>query len=435
MNHLEKLFENTKYTENGDLAYKSSTNPLVDILFTTPYLEKNLNEVSIGTDTIDKVFAMFVRDPRHGLGRRDLGRELMKQAGVSVEDVITAGRFDDLYTIFGIEGLDIVLAEAEAGNHLAKKWLPRYTSGKKAKALSIQLMNRHGLSVREYQQIIKTDTVETLLNAHTKNVFGENTYHRRSEIDFEKVPSLARIKWSKKFREIPHYEDYMNKVVSGEAKMNFSVGTVYDVYKALEEAKISPVEGDMAWKQLDKVKINAIPIVDTSGSMYTEDARGKALSVGTAIAQGSTYVKDQFITFSRSPELVKLHGNTIGEVFRNMWGADWGMNTDLGKVFDLLSELEEFPEYLVILSDMEFDVGSTNSKDQLMSSLKNRGINTKIVWWNFNTRSQTFPETDKYGNIFMSGYSPQMLNLLENGFDSEAFLMALLQDYLEKIGR
>lgn len=40
-----------------------------------------------------------------------------------------------------------------------------------------------------------------------------------------------------------------------------------------------------------------------------------------------------------------------------------------------------------------------------------------------------FPETDKYGNIFMSGYSPMLLKYLEAGFDGEKFLDALLEGY------
>ena len=82
MNELEKIL-NEKLTENGDLAYKSTGSELLDILFMSPYFEKHLDEVSIGTSNKEKLFSMFMRDPRYGLGRRDLGRELMKKSGVS----------------------------------------------------------------------------------------------------------------------------------------------------------------------------------------------------------------------------------------------------------------------------------------------------------------------------------------------------------------
>ena len=114
-------------------------------------------------------------------------------------------------------------------------------------------------------------------------------------------------------------------------------------------------------------------------------------------------------------------------------------NTDLGAVMKLLQGLdkENVPEYLVVLSDMEFDSGSSSSKERTMEYFKQLGVNTKIIWWNFNSRNTTCPETvtsDKYGNIFLSGYNPMLLKFLENGFNAEAFLDKLLQEYKKSIG-
>lgn len=58
-----------------------------------------------------------------------------------------------------------------------------------------------------------------------------------------------------------------------------------------------------------------------------------------------------------------------------------------------------------------------------------RGIKTKIVWWNFNTRATTTPETDEYGNIFFSGYNPMLLKFLKVEFDGTKFLDTLLDEY------
>ena len=87
---LKQVFSNTKLTENGDIAYSSTGNHLVDILFMTEYFQNHLNEVALGNSDREKLFSMFVRDPRHGLGRRDLGRRLMKLAGVPLPDVLAA---------------------------------------------------------------------------------------------------------------------------------------------------------------------------------------------------------------------------------------------------------------------------------------------------------------------------------------------------------
>ena len=108
-------------------------------------------------------------------------------------------------------------------------------------------------------------------------------------------------------------------------------------------------------------------------------------------------------------------------------------NTDLAKVMKLFQGLKEQPEYIVILSDMEFDYGSKHSKDKLMKLWEEKGYTTKLIWWNFNSRNTTVPETDDYGNIFMSGYSVQLLKFMECEFNGKEFLNKLLSEYEEAI--
>lgn len=99
----------------------------------------------------------------------------------------------------------------------------------------------------------------------------------------------------------------------------------------------------------------------------------------------------------------------------------------------ILKSLNEFPDYLVVLSDMEFDEGSRQSKNELKRMWKENNCNSKIVWWNFNNRNKTVPETDEEGNIYISGYSPMLLKFLEIGFDGKKFLDKLLKEYEKKM--
>ena len=108
-------------------------------------------------------------------------------------------------------------------------------------------------------------------------------------------------------------------------------------------------------------------------------------------------------------------------------------NTDFAKVMELLKDLDELPEYLVVLSDMEFDLGSNQSKNELESIWEANGYKTKIVWWNLNSRAITVPEMDDKGNIYMSGYSPILLKFLSVNFDGVAFLNKLLDEYKKAI--
>ena len=74
------------------------------------------------------------------------------------------------------------------------------------------------------------------------------------------------------------------------------------------------------------------------------------------------------------------------------------------------------------------------SKKKTMEMFKERGANTKIIWWSLNDRNKTVPEFDEYGNIYVSGYNIQMLKLLENKFDMTTYIDKILEDYKRKVG-
>lgn len=84
--NLEEIF-NTKLTENGDISFtKTGDNKLLDILFLTEYYKNHIEELPKLEDTeFNQLFSMFIRDPRYGLGRRDLGRNLMTMTNCSID--------------------------------------------------------------------------------------------------------------------------------------------------------------------------------------------------------------------------------------------------------------------------------------------------------------------------------------------------------------
>ena len=158
------------------------------------------------------------------------------------------------------------------------------------------------------------------------------------------------------------------------------------------------------------------------------------MSVAHAIAMKSTYAKGQLISFSSNPQLMTIKGNTLRKQYESMYTGDCS-NTDFRKVMELLRRLKSYPEYLIVLSDMEFDYGSETSKEETMKLFKKNGAETKIIWWNFNDRNKTVPEFDEYGNIYLSGYNLQILKLLENKFDMTTYIDKLLDDYKKKVGK
>lgn len=444
MNSLEKLF-NEKLTENGDISYKSTGNDMLDFLFMSAFFEKHLKQVykKVGTGEKWRLFAMFMRDPRLGLGRRDLGRYLMYYTKVLPENVPKCGRYDDLLEMgkYREEYLEQIVNDGLGkGVYLAKKWLPRLNS--KNRKLAKYICTSYGISQKEYRRRIKLDTTEQLLSRR-----------RTEEIDFEHVPSLAMLKYYNRFSRGEdtsyRFQEYLEKVRSGEKKLNISTTTVYDIYRNRES-----IDADLFFDKLEKINISCIPILDTSGSMWDgNDSIGKAISIAHYLAKCSTYCNGNVISFSRNPQLIKIeeqkkpknttysygynetafgNKNKYSRELNSMYTGDCS-NTDFGKVMKLLEGLDDLPEYLVVLSDMEFDCGSEQSKNELYALWKLKGYTTKIVWWNFNDRHTTAPEIDEMGNIFISGYNPMLLKYLEAGFDGEQFLDKLLTEYKKNL--
>ena len=443
---LQHIF-NAKATENGDLAFKkvSQDNELLNILFLTEYYQKHLDEVPVlEPSDRNRLFAMMIRDPRLGLGRRDLGRRLMSMTNVSISNVIKAGRVDDVFyyeyktLYFKYVVFDYLKTEIEKGNELVKKWMPRYSS--KNLMLARQIAAYWGMNKQQYGHFIKCNTTENKMSDH-----------RWNDLEFEHIPSLAMIKYAAAFARKPEtkerYSKYLEDVKAGKRELHVATTTVYDIYR-----NRSKIDADLFFNKLERISGSWIPIVDSSGSMMDmNDSYGKAVSLGHYLAKCSTCYPNQVISFSSEPQLITLGtpannrrrnwytpnmcdtSSQYGKEIDSMFTGDCS-NTDFGRVMELLSNLDtNLPEYLIVLSDMEFDAGSSMSKDETMRLFKSKGYPTRIIWWNLNSRNTTCPEMDNDGNIFISGYNPLMLKFLKVGFNAEEFLNNLIEEYKKAI--
>lgn len=443
-----------KTTENGDIAFNTSGNHYADLIFLSEYYTKHPEEAVIGNSDFDKIFAMMVRDPRFGLGMRTYGRKLMSMAEVSAEDTVLAGRFDDL--LFPMRGLDFIKSEIEKGNELAKKWMPRFSSSKEKKQLAHDLAKTWGMNKQTYNKFVKVATTESRL-----------TEKDTDSIKFEQVPSNASVKYAHRFATgedtKERYAAFLASVKKGEAKLHTATTSVYDIYKNMNKEGFDP---DLFFNNIPKTSLDAIAIVDTSASMLSNDAMGKALAIGHYIGKNSTYMPNHAITFSSKPcliemgvgikavgepsaenrmarhartELTKFDPNEPSQYKKEINSLHTGdcSNTDFAAVLNLLKYVgkEHMPKYLVVLSDQEFDQGSYTSKNDLQRIWAENGITTKIVWWNFNGRNRTFPEMDTNGNFYLSGYNPTLLQYLESDFDSAKLINKLVSEYAKKVGK
>lgn len=488
---LDRLFDNRTETLNGDEAFKSTNSNLIDILFQSQWLKTHTEEINIGQTPKEKLFAMFMRDCRYGMGCKNVGRRLLKLTGATFEEILLCGRGDDIWRIFSEDEItskemaDWLYNEIKNDNQLVKKWMPRFpthnktavvkeqhfemnagpaqnklsdmpgadklaaisgiaieddqSSGKpiyKKNAFTEHQLERlraakkfagmWGMNRQQYKRFVKVNTVENMLSRH-----------HWDEVQFEHVPSLAHLKYAHTFftKDVfaSRYKKYLEDVKAGKKKINTGVATVYDIYKARRTEGFDP---DMWFDRLENIDISAAVVMDTSGSMCRNDAIGKALSVCYYLSMNSSYCKGQFVTFSCSPQLVTLQGDTFNERIDTIDRSGWENNTDLGAVARMLQNLEgALPDWLIIVSDMQFDSGSTQSMHELMQLWHHNGWKTKIVWWNLAENNATAPETVEGGNIFMSGLSPMLLKYLSVGFNAERFLDELLYGYQKNIKR
>jgi len=197
---------------------------------------------------------------------------------------------------------------------------------------------------------------------------------------------------------------------------------------------------DAQWKALpdflagnDGKPRRILPISDVSGSMYlklTPRPIEVSIALGIYVAERNTGLfKDYFVTFSSNPALVKLEGANIREKVRMLSKADWGMSTDLNKVFKLILRqatrhavpADEMPEVVLVMSDMEFDAASGGKTpfEEIQADYQRAGYAMpKVVFWNLAARSQAgnYPviRTEPH-TALISGFSPSILKPLLAG--------------------
>ncbi len=441
MNELEKL-KIKKTNENGDTSYTSTGDNLVDLYFMADYFENNLEEVKIGDSTREQIFAMYMRDPRYGQGRKWYGRKLQELTYCSPVDIVTAGRYDDLWRNPTDKNLKYLWFNILKGDSLAKKWAPRLTGANAAEAKA--LCKYFGITEKEYRKAIKEESTVEYKLSYTDS---EGAHSLVDTINFEQVPSLAMTKYMRTFLGRDDLKDryisYLDALKEGKAKINTATTTVYDA-KALvtkHTAEDAQDAADIIGKKIVKsntegVSIDALCVLDTSGSMTWSwsgmNLLDKATSLAHAISMSSTYLPGYVVSFSACPELMEIKGDSLKEQYRSMYTGDCS-NTNLVKVMNQLENLEQYPEFLVILSDMEFDEGSMHSKERLMNHFKDNNISTKIVWWNLNNRNRTSPEVDEYGNFYLSGTDLSALVVLSGMEAMKEYLNKLLREYTKKI--
>ena len=310
--------------------------------------------------------------------------------------------------------LEKKLNEIISAGQLAAKWLPRENS--KHDRLAKELMKSWNITPKQYRKslVALTNVVESKMCA---NLWGE--------IEFSHVPSVAssRYKGAFKKRQTQRYTDYLAAVVKGEAKMNAAAIFPHDVLKGLPHS--GHADAMVAqWSQLPNYVGNKklLPMIDVSGSMLTPTAEGVsamhvALSLGLYMAEKNTGAfKDMYLTFHTNPELRVSKGDIVTK-YNECMGAPWGGTTSIQKAFELVLKTaingnvkqEDMPDYVMILSDMQFNQAGGFSAHEMVRTMYTAADYEmpKLVFWNLCGDKGNAPVTfDTSGTAMVSGFSP-----------------------------
>lgn len=481
---------NESVTENGALGFRTSGKELVDINFNVASMRNwDVNQIIDKWEKTffeDKLLAVtwlfFASDVRGGLGERRLFRIIYTWLCNNQTDIALAvaklvpeySRWDNLVYMIDTKierdviqiienqlNQDMVDMQDKKSISLLAKWMPSIVaSSPNTKRLGRKISKSLGCTEREYRKMLSA------MRAYLDVLEVKASANRWNEVDYNKVPSKANLKYKDAFMK--HDEDrrlsYLESLKKGEAKINAGVLFPHDVVaKYFNNAGWYTRLGDydetveQLWKNLpDYVNGagNTIVVADGSGSMTTQVSPGvSALCVADALAiyfaeHSTGEFKDKYITFSENPQIVDFgQARSLRDKIGIACSNNEVANTNIEAVFQLILDTairkhldqRELPQNILIISDMEFDSCARFGRYSLNSRIShfNRGYSIdrkdqkklfemialeyakhgyklpRLAFWNVNSRTGTIPVIENdLGVALVSGFSSTIAKMV-----------------------
>ncbi len=475
LKHL-KNEANITVTENGAVTYATTTSDCLDLFATIGALrresdaeiEARFKRAFTENGDIAMKLLFFARDIRGGLGERRVFRVILnwlaenepKTVRKNLEYVAEYGRFDDLLTLMGTPCedamIEVVKARLEADMaalagggdvSLLAKWLPSVNASNKETIHNAKKIARKlGMTDKEYRKALVT------LRSHIR-IIENNLREKDYTFDYSKQPSKAMFKYRKAFirNDGDRYGEFMNKVSTGEAKLNAGTLMPYEIIAPFFRENVSDEERkaiDVTWNSQTDFggDENALVVIDGSGSMYWSSdpiPATVALSLGIYFAERNKGVfANHFITFSEKPQLVEVKGDDILDKLRYCYGFNEVANTNIEAVFDLILNTavknnvprSELPSKIVIVSDMEFDYCAQNASLTNFENAKRKFKHysydlPEVVFWNVASRNRQQPVTkNEQGVALVSGCTPRIFSMIAGGtLNPYAFMLEVIE--------
>lgn len=460
-----KEYNNKTITTNGDAAYRSTMNNLLDLFYKggtmrkvkASNIEKLFDRAFIEDPALAVKCAFYLRDARQGAGERRVFRIILKhllktKKRESFKELLEAvpeyGRWDDILEAFNTpyqnEAVQIIKKKMQKDMKslrenklkeisLMAKWLPsENASSKVRKAIARKLARALKMENEKYRKNLSQ------LRAAIRIVETKLT-KREYDFSYEQVPSLAMLKYNKAFQrnDSERFSEYIKSVKENKAKINTKVLMPYQISQKLRAKNCSNEEIktlETLWENLPDYAgaSDALVMVDGSGSMYQSERHplpiDVALSLGIYFAEHNKgRFKNHIITFSSRPQLVELRGNGIKEKLDYLATFDDCTNTNMEKAFKLILETavayripqSEMPKKLYIFSDMQFDRNTKNSDLTVFQAMKrlyeeNGYTLPQVIFWNVAEGYETVPVTvNESGVILVSGFNANLFKMIE----------------------
>lgn len=409
---LDSLKRQTNFTktENGATAHKSTLNKVYDMFaFGGAYRTRSdedcilLFKNALEQNQLLAIKCLFyMRDCRGGQGERRFFRVCYKWlcekhpsiAEVNLELISEYGRWDDLiYTTIGtpLEKKAMVILKRQFDldmdcktPSLLGKWLPSINASSKTTIKTGHIIRKtFNMTNKEYRKALAS--LRTKINIVEK-LMSEN---RWDEIEFDKIPSKAGLKYRNAFAVRDIIAKKYEKFAKDEnTKVNAATLYPYEIVKqALDKIdwnyeNIDEVNRAMLnkyWENLpdyvNNSDMNAICVCDTSGSMtstYGTTIRPIDVAISLSLYMAERNKGDfanHYISFSSKPQLIECEGIDFVDKVRRIYDTNLIENTNLDAVFALLKEtaLKSFdneaglPSRIIVISDMEIDQGAAPS--------------------------------------------------------------------------
>lgn len=451
MDFLKAMNYKDTTTLNNMPAHSTSGNSLVDFYFMAgssrgfsedqiiAYFLKSFDKYPI--DTLRILFN--IRDVRGGMGERRAFRAIFRylsfyfpKVAMSILSLIPEyGRWDDVfyafYTPIEKDALELIKKGLLIDkNGLCAKWIPREHK-KNYKEIGKKIKHYLNLDRKSYRK---------LLSSLSKTVENYMCSNRWDQINYEHVPSVAFSRYGPAFarHDYNRFAEFLNRVKEGKAKINASVVFPHDLVRKILESRGHNIEAvNLQWKSLpDFVESNAkfLPICDVSGSMFGNIGGLKPIYVSVALSiylaeRNKSAFQNIVCTFSEKPQFIELPSRFTDDLHSKvniLKEAPWGMNTNLEAVFNLMLthakkyrvKPSDMPDYIIILSDMQFDQCVSKPSDTAYEMIRGMYEESgyklpKVIFWNMASYGNFPVKFDQSGAILVSGLSP---NIVKNFF-------------------